>query len=107
MALFAQCIAMAAIELLLVQTDAKKQVLASVFIAGLGGTMIAESYFADRRTGAMVLVGPVVVGVIGYLAVMLTAPNWSASNRLIDDLTFAALARPLPLDYAMPGCLAH
>lgn len=103
MALVAQCIAMAAIELLLVQTDAKKQALASVFVAGLAGTSVAESYFADRHTARWYWVGPVVVGVFGYLAVRLTAPNFSGGNRLIDDLTFSALARPLPLDYASGG----
>lgn len=103
MALLAQCIVMAAIELLLVQTDVKKQVLASVFIAGLAGTSVAESYFADRRTARWYWVGPIVVGVIGYLAIMFTIQKWSDGNRLIDDLTFAALARPLPLDYASAG----
>ena len=54
--------------IMLVQTDAKKQVLASVFLAGLAGTSIAESYFADRNTARWYWVGPVVVGIVGYFA---------------------------------------
>ncbi len=94
---------MAAVELLFVQTDSKKQVLASVFIAGLAGTSVAESYFADRRTARWYWVGPVVVGVIGYIAIWITIPKFEDGNRLLDDLTFAALARALPLDYASAG----
>ncbi len=104
MALISQTVAMGAILLILLgQTDAKKQVLASVFIAALAGTSMAESYFADRRTARWYWVGPVLVGVIGYLFTGFRISNWEAGNRLMDGVTLAALARPLPLDYASVG----
>ena len=104
MALVAQAVTMAAVLLILLNHgDAKKQVIASVFIAGLAGTAIAESYFADRMTSRWYWLGPIVVGCAGYFIAFLAFPNWAGGNRLLESVSFAALARPLPLDYAGAG----
>jgi hypothetical protein len=104
MALVAQAVTMAAILLILLnQTDAKKQALACVFIASFSGTCVAESYFADRHAARWYWLGPVLVGMAGYLIAFFSFPNWDGGNRLLETVSFAALARPLPLDYASAG----
>ena len=109
-ALLIQFAVMTAVVMLLARTDAKKQVLVAVFLGGLGGTTLAEAY--ARKSNASVAagwfwVGPCAVGAIGYLIAYFASPTWMIGDpNLSNDLilsALAALARPLPLDYASAG----
>lgn len=100
MSLLAQVIVMGFVVLLFVPTDAKKQVLIGVFIAGFVGSALAEYLFPTRRAGAFFWVGPLVVGLIGYLLAQMSATDYTLG---VPQGGFAALARPLPLDYASAG----
>jgi hypothetical protein len=100
LALVAQTVITAAIVLLLAATDAKKQVMVSVFLGGLLGTALADYVAPHRKAAAWYWVGPLAVAVIGYLLAQLNAPAWTNGAPLG---TFAGLARPLPLDYASVG----
>lgn len=97
--LLAQFAITAAIVLLLAATDRKKQVLVGVFIAGFGGTSLAEYFFSDRRAPTWYWLGPFLAGAIGYLLAWFNTPVIPGDP----GGTFAALARPLPLDYASAG----
>ena len=101
MILGAQLVITAVLMLLLVATENKKQVLIGTFIAGLAGTSIAEQFAPTRKAGAWLWVGPLVVGFVGYLLAASSAGSWTTGDPMG---TFAALARPLPLDYASAGC---
>jgi hypothetical protein len=100
-AIVAQIALMAVIMLVLSATMQKKQVMASVFIAGVAATAIAEHFFADRTAGKWYWLAPLVVGAIGYIA-----NYFSPSGLITGDLTggFGPLGRALPLDYASVGC---
>jgi hypothetical protein len=100
MALLTQIVAMGFIVLLFVPTDAKKQVLIGVFIAGFVGSALAEHLFPDRRAARLFWVGPLVVGLIGYLIAYSSGADFTIGSA---QGAFAALARPLPLDYASAG----
>lgn len=86
--------------LLLAQSDAKQQVLAAVFIASFGGSAISHSTFSTGPRSWYWL-PPLLVGMAGYLIAYVTPPAGVATANL-SGLT-AALARPLPLDYASMG----
>jgi hypothetical protein len=100
MALVTQLVAMGFLVLLFAPTDAKKQVLIGVFIAGIVGSALAEYLFPDRKAGGLYWVGPFLVGFIGYLLA-----HWAGADFTVGapQGNFAALARPLPLDYASAG----
>ena len=100
MSLLAQVIVMGFVVLLFVPTDAKKQVLIGVFIGGFVGSALAEYLFPTRRAGAFFWAGPLVVGLIGYLLAQMSATDYALG---VPQGGFAALARPLPLDYASAG----
>lgn len=100
LALVAQTVITAAVVLLLAATDAKKQVMVSVFLGGLLGTALADYLAPHRKAAIWYWVGPLVVGMIGYLLAYVNAAAWTNGAPLG---TFAALARPLPLDYASVG----
>jgi hypothetical protein len=86
--------------LLLAQSDAKQQVLAAVFIASFAGSAISHTTFSTGPRSWYWL-PPLVVGMAGYLIAYVTPPAGVATADL-RGLT-AALARPLPLDYASMG----
>ena len=100
MALVTQFVAMGFVVLLFVPTDAKKQVLIGVFIAGLVASALAEYLFPDRKAGGLYWLGPLLVGLVGYFLA-----HWSGADFTIGSPlgNLAALARPLPLDYASAG----
>lgn len=100
-ALLAQSAIMLIVMLILTVTPMKKQVLTSVFLAGVISTGISETFFADRRAGRWYWIAPLLVGVIGYIA-----GYFSPAGLDTGDLqgALAPLTRVLPLDYASMGC---
>jgi hypothetical protein len=100
LALLTQIVAMGFTVLLFVPTDAKKQVLIGVFIAAFVGSALAEHLFPDRRAARLFWVGPLVVGLIGYLMAYSSGADFTIGSA---QGALAALARPLPLDYASGG----
>jgi len=100
MSLLTQIVAMGFVVLLFAPTDAKKQVLIGGFVAGFVGTALTEHLFPDRKAARFFWVGPLMVGLIGYLVAYATGTDFTIGSPLG---TFAALARPLPLDYASAG----
>jgi hypothetical protein len=95
-ALAMQAAVMAIVVLLLCQTDAKKQVLASVFIGAFIGSISAYAVFPVRPS-IWYWAGPGLVGVVGYLWAFKSPGAWQIGHPDV------ALARPLPLDYASIG----
>jgi hypothetical protein len=99
-ATLAQTIATAVLILILCQSEAKNQCLASVGIASVAGSMLAYKY-APTRPSIWYWIGPLLAGVIGYA---LAALGQDANLNIgLPTGTFGALARPLPLDYASVG----
>lgn len=85
--------------LLLARSEDKQQVLAAVGIASFAGAALAESFMPlTRRTWCWA--PPVIVGIVGY-AMAYVDPYGMKIGHL--QGTFAALARPLPLDYVGAG----
>lgn len=85
--------------LFLTPSEAKNQVIASVFIASLAGSIIAHQLF-PTPTSSWYFLPPLIVGALGY-ALAYFNPDGAAIASL--GGTFAPLARPLPLDYASAG----
>jgi len=99
-ATIAQTISTGILMFILCQSEAKYQALASIGIASWLGSMIAYKY-APTRPSIWYWVGPLLVGLIGYiLAAMGQDTNLNIGSPAG---TFAALARPLPVDYASLG----
>ncbi|HEX4053601.1 MAG TPA: hypothetical protein VHX86_04990 [Tepidisphaeraceae bacterium] len=95
-----QIIATAVFIMFLCQTEAKNQALASVAIASFLGAVIAYKY-SPVRPSIWYWSGPLIVGLIGYI---LAAMGQDANLAIGSPTgTFAALARPLPIDYASVG----
>jgi hypothetical protein len=84
---------------LLSRTDAKLQTLASVGISSLLAAIGAQ-YFSPVNASPWLWAGPFIVAVIGYLSSYFS-PAGFETGRVSGY--FAALARPLPLDYASSG----
>jgi hypothetical protein len=101
-AVAAQVIASGALVLLLTPTDAKKQVLLSVFAGTLLGSMLAEYLSPSRRAVIWYWLGPFIVGAVGYIAAYIHAVPWTVGTA---SGTLAPLAHPLPLDYAGAGTM--
>jgi hypothetical protein len=82
--------------MLLSQSPAKAQALASVGIASYLAALGAHQ-LVPIRPSIWLVVAPVVVGVIGYMAQWMSPGAW-----IIADVGgfFAPLSRPIPLDYA-------
>ena len=95
-----QAVATGVVMMFLCQSEAKNQALASVGISSLAGAMIAYKY-APTRPSFWFWIGPLLTGVIGYALAALGQD--SNLNVGVPTGTFAALARPLPLDYAGAG----
>jgi hypothetical protein len=88
---------------LLVPTGDKKQAVFGVAAAFLIATALAQHFYRDERLARWYWAGPVVVGLVGYVVNAFGSDARLAveTGRLTG--TFAALARPLPLDYAGAG----
>jgi hypothetical protein len=99
-AIIAQTVLMGILVLLLAPTDVKKQVVVSVFVAGLLGSMLGEYLFPNRHAGQWYWVGPLLVGMIGYAMACLNVTAWTIGDA---NGALANLAHPLPLDYAGAG----
>jgi len=95
-----QIVATGVFMMFLCQSEAKNQSLASVAIASFLATFIAYKY-APVRPSIWYWSGPLIVGLLGYIL----AAMGQDSNLAIGSPsgTFAALARPLPIDYASVG----
>lgn len=81
---------------LLCQSDAKAQVLCSVALSAFVGATIAHTLF-PVRPGAWYWGGALLVAAVGYIVAYVWPDGWRIG--LVGG-QFAALARPLPLDYA-------
>jgi len=101
MALALNVIVTSLIVLLLATDEAKGQVLAAVGIAAMFGAAAAQHFFPDADSREYHWVGALAAGLIGYLAAYLAAPDLATGHP--GDSALAALARPLPLDYASFG----
>jgi hypothetical protein len=87
---------------LLVQTDAKKQCVISVFLAALISASIVRANWSRPEAGKWFWIAPILVGVIGYLLAAFQGGDWNSGMRELTGFA-APLARPLPLDYASVG----
>jgi len=82
---------------LLMQTDAKKQVMVSVFLAAFAGAAASQSIFSVRLS-PWYWCGPLIVGLLGYMWERFSpGAIWQAGQ------VQHVLARALPLDYASAG----
>jgi hypothetical protein len=99
-ALVTQIIATGVFMMFLCQSEAKNQSLAAVGISSFLATLVAYKY-APVRPSIWYWSGPLIVGLIGYtLAAMGQDANLAIGSP---SGTFAAIARPLPIDYASAG----
>jgi hypothetical protein len=99
-AIATQTLAMGIMVLILAATDSAKQVNISVFIAAAVATAIAQSLQKAQGLGRWYWVGPMLVGLIGYIGCFITPRGWDVGQPIG---TFAPLARPLPICYASFG----
>lgn len=96
----AQTAVTAILIMVLCQSESKNQCLASVGIASVFGSMLAYKY-APTGPSFWYWIGPLLAGIIGYA---LASLGQDANLTIgLPTGTFAALARPLPLDYASVG----
>jgi hypothetical protein len=104
LAVATQAGATAVLVLLLARTDEKKQVLSAVAVASLLATLLAYAV-SPARPSVCFWAGPIVVGIVGYLAAYASSNSLdpvALKNGQLGGL-LAPLARPLPLDYASLG----
>jgi len=95
-----QTVVTAVFIMVLCQSEAKNQCLASVGLGSLFGSMVAYKY-SPTRPSIWYWIGPLLAGAIGYA---LASLGQDANLEIgLPTGTFAALARPLPLDYASVG----
>lgn len=94
-----QIVVMTIAMLFFAQTDVKFQVIASVGLSAFIGTAVAH-FLLPVRPSIWFWIGPLVVGVVGYVWAYLNPDGW-----IIGQITgpLAPLARPLPITYAGPG----
>jgi hypothetical protein len=96
----AQALVMTILMMLMCQTDAKRQTMASVAISAYLGALAAHHFIATRPS-IWYWMGPLLVGIIGYLGQAFTGgADWTIGDP---RGFFAPLARPHPLDYASLG----
>lgn len=86
--------------MLLAPTDRKAQVVIAVALSSFFGTLAAY-YVVPTKPSGWYWAAPIVVGVIGYGLQYIGKPGGWEIGELRGAL--AALARPLPLDYAGSG----
>jgi hypothetical protein len=99
-ALAANVLVTAALMMLFTTSDRKAQVIAAIAISSFLGTLAAY-YIVPTKPSYWYWSAPLLVGLIGYLL----QSFGSSDGWQIGEVrgTFAALARPLPLDYAGAG----
>ena len=97
-----QVLLMIALMSLLAQSDAKGQAVCAVAASALLATL-AANWFAPASPSPWLWAGPIIVGVVGYVSCYFR-PTGIEIGRT--GGYFAALARPLPLDYASVGVAA-
>ena len=104
LATLAQAGVMAVLALVLCKSDDKRQVLAGLLVASYLATLVADR-FVPARPSPYLFLGPGLVGVAGYVVSYFTA---SPGQLVIGQASglLAALARPLPVDYASAGVIA-
>lgn len=92
-------VVMTVIVLLLCRSDDKAQTLVTVGLAGYLASLAAYQ-FVPAQPSAWFLAGPLIVGLVGYITQYFSPWDW-----MIGDARgyFAALSRPMPLDYASFG----
>ncbi len=99
-AVAAHIVATGVLILLLAQTDSKNQVIAAVGLASLISAFSVHNGFPIRPS-IWFWLGPFVLGIAGYIIANLAQyPGIGIGHP---QGMFAALARPLPLDYAGAG----
>jgi hypothetical protein len=102
-ALLSHALIMSAVIVLVGQSEDKKQVLAAVLIGSFCGAFFPYTQ-APARPSAWYWLGPLLVGLVGYAVAYLNPPVGILIGRPgIGGGFLAALARPLPLDYASLG----
>ncbi len=94
-----QAIVMILCEMLLLQSDAKKQVLAGLCVSAFIATLVS-CQFAPLVDGVCYWLVPAIVGVIGYLFAFLSPDGYTIGET---HGFLAPLARALPLDYITLG----
>lgn len=99
LATLTQVVVMAILMMILSQSDQKAQALASVGIAAFLGALGAHQ-FVPARPSLWFWLGPLVVGLLGYIGTYFNSSGWSIGEA---RGMFAPLARPQPLDYASMG----
>ena len=87
---------------LLMANEAKFQAIAAVGVASLLGGIVTQYLFPTGNNGWYWL-PPIIVGIIGY-AIACFDPAGASTGQLTGR--FAALARPVPLDFAGSGVAA-
>lgn len=104
-AIAVQVLATAIAAMILIPDDSKKEAAGGLFLAAFIGAAITEAFVKTEPIGAWYWAAPILVGTVGYLVNALTdaTSGIGATGRLIG--TFAALVRPIPLDYASFGVL--
>jgi hypothetical protein len=103
LSLATQVIVMCIMMILLCQSDQKGQVLAAVGLSSYLATLAAHNSFPTLEA-FWYWSGPLIVGVIGYILARQTpASSWTLGQVGSMFPGTAALARPLPLDYAAAG----
>ncbi|HEX8522492.1 MAG TPA: hypothetical protein VF669_09575 [Tepidisphaeraceae bacterium] len=102
LSLVSTSMAMIFLMLLLCQTDRKVQVLASVGLSAFLATLAAHSIFPSRPSFWFWL-APLVTGLLGYICAYFGDGPWTTGDVYSIAPGMAALARPLPLDYATAG----
>ena len=95
-----QVVVMTLLVAILVPTDAKKQALVGVFVAGAISAALAESVSPTRNAARWYWLGTLVVGIIGYLIAYAHPDLWSTG---FNEGGLANLAHPMPLDLASAG----
>ncbi len=99
-AVTAQIVIMLLLLSILGQSDRKPQTLGAVGISAYIAALITHHFIVATRPSAWFWVGPLVVGLIGYLGQYINPSGLALGD--IEGL-FAPLARPAPLDYASLG----
>jgi hypothetical protein len=100
LALVTNVIVMSVFMVLIAASDRKVQVVGAVAISSFLGTLAAY-YLVPTKPSANFWVAPILVGIIGYMLQYFGSPaGWQIGEV---RGTFAALARPLPLDYVGAG----
>lgn len=102
-AVFCQAVLVAVAVSLLVPTAEKKQAVFGVLFACMIATGVAQHFFRDEAAARWYWAGPILVGAAGYLLNAFGVGAQSAVETGHLSGSFAALARPLPLDYAGAG----